>query len=354
MRCPNCRFENMPDQKACVQCGVALSAAGGLVVEFMPPRAEGKKTWYPLLYRFNAAVDGYRDWKIWRVFSALAGDESLPVEALLLTCLSVLPGLGHWKGGRRRGAKIAFFVWLALALIALNAFGSDLTGATIGLLVGWHAVVMFDAGLRRHLATVRRRWLMMAITLGIVAMPYVFIHHMIYRSFDFLRMPLDNVACGLKADDLVLVTRGSYELEELKKGDVVAFVSTGNGRTRARANLILELDTRGFVVGAIEALPNDKVEISAAGLCLHPEFADSVAVPRPGLPMPSEAVTLQIPEGHVLVPTPFQLPRGPIEDTAVKDIWTKTFMVGPGDIRGRAHLVYQPFWRRRFIRAAHE
>ena len=135
---------------------------------------------------------------------------------------------------------------------------------------------------------------------------------------------------------------------------MVAYVSTGSGRTRAGANLYLELSTHGSVVGRIEALPGDKVEISAAGLRLDPEFADTVAVPRPGLPMPAEAVTLQIPEGHVLVPVPIKLPRRSILDSAVADIWTKVFMVGPSEIQGKVHLVYQPFWRRRFVKAAHE
>ncbi len=354
MHCPTCHFENMPEQTACARCGAALSASGGLVVEFMPPRAGGKKAWYPLLYRLNAAVDGYREWTIWRILAGLTGDDGFPARALLLTALSAVPGLGHWKGGRRRAAKIAFSAWLALALVAANAFGSDLTGATIGLLVGWHAVVMFDAGLRRHLGAVRRRWLMMAITLAVIAVPYAAIHRMIYAAFDFVRVPFDHAACGLEKNDLVLVTRGSYALEELDRGDVVAFVSTGNGRTRARQDLILELDTRGSVIGRIEALPHETVEISPAGLRLHPEFPDSTAVPLPGLPMPVEPATLQVPESHVLIPVPIQLPRGSIADAAVTDIWTKMFTVGPDDIQGRALLVYQPFWRRHVIRAPRE
>lgn len=353
MQCPSCRFENMPNVETCARCGALLVASRAPAAAFMPPRAGSKKAWYPLHSRFNAAVDGYRDWAIWRAFVALAGNGNLPPRSALgYTCLSLFPGLGHLVDGRKRRGAVAFLGWLALVVIAINVFGTSLTGIAIGLLVGWHAVVIFDAGIRRPLDSIRRRWLVLATILALTAIPYFLIHRWVYLEFDLLRIRQADAACGLESEDVVLVDRGSYQLRDLARGDVVVFTPTQSGRVRVRGNLYLALNAHGTLVGRIEALSSETFEISETGLHLEPRSFSSVATARPGVPLPREALKLHVPKGHVLVPVPLQLPRGRIDDSVVEEIWTKMFMVHPGEVTGKVRMIYQPLSRRGPIAAA--
>lgn len=346
MQCPSCHFENMPNVKTCARCSAALVAARRPAAAFMPPRAGTRKAWYPLRFRWNAAVDGYRDWAVWRALVALTGETDLPPRSAVFTCLSLLPGLGHLVEGRRCRGTIALLGWLALVGTAVNVFGTSVTGMAIGLVVGWHAVVIFDAGVRRHLGSLRRRWLVLSVILVVTAIPYFVAHRWVYSEFDLLSIRQADAACGLETGDLVLVTRGSYTLDELEKGDVVAFTPTASGRIRLRANLYLDLNVGGTLVGRVEALSGEAFEISEAGLRLQPESFSSKARPRPGLPLPEEAMTLHVPEGHVLVPVPVPMQYRRIDDSAVKGFWTKMFMVRPSEIIGKASMIYQPLSRR--------
>src|SRR5258708_15344237 len=103
MQCPNCQFENMPGNTACVRCGSAVAFAG-MQIAVYPPRAQiwakHARRWMPWRRAWYVVRDGLRELEDWVRNEA---SRTMVVEdwTPALTAKSLVPGWVHWSLGHR-------------------------------------------------------------------------------------------------------------------------------------------------------------------------------------------------------------------------------------------------------------
>jgi hypothetical protein len=145
MQCPNCHFENMPGNTACVRCGGSLQLATA-DVSVEPPRAprwaKRVRPWLPWpSYRYQRG-DVLRWWRS-------AVPTMLTKPATLGTDMGVwlrmlIPGWAQRHSGQPMRGAYYFFIWLAFAVLAVLAYGLWLGDVALLLMLCVHAVSILD------------------------------------------------------------------------------------------------------------------------------------------------------------------------------------------------------------------
>lgn len=345
MQCPICGFENISGQETCARCHTLLKVTKRLSPEDLtPPRAARGRIVRRLSYFLNRVRESCAGWKFSEYWRAVVGTKSLPGEALAAILASVLPGFGHLLTGRTARAGAAFGVWVTLAILTANFYHGAPRTLLVGCLVGWHAVVLFDAGrVNDHLAEVLDRLRVMAPVLLLTAASYYGITVLIGHYFMFLETPTEIRALSVKSGDVLRFRRGT---SDIRRGEVVAHSFQGGYfadgrwvRTRYYANIDV------WVMGIVTALSRDEVTVGPDGVVVNGSPVDPGTLPAQHYPFPRSSIAFEVPSGQVMVVSPVN-PNEYVNQNLADDIWRMLYCVPEADVYGRAVSVYLPLLRR--------
>jgi hypothetical protein len=210
-----------------VRCGAALSSVDGISV--VPPRARSKILGARSSYRLRKGPAALGE-AVKRLFgplsSLLAGRDATArtheatrsfARAFLL---SIIPGLGQWRDGRKTHAKILVTVWLVL--LGLSIFYPML----IGFAVSANVFAMMDILYRNRPSPLLTRILVsilcMALFWFVVYLPTLRVAGTIGRR---MYVPARTVAIGFNNVDRCLIVFGKPR--ELRRFDLVEYQIDG-------------------------------------------------------------------------------------------------------------------------------
>jgi len=281
--------------------------------------------------------------KLARVFNA---DVLLRGEALASMLLSALPGLGHLASGRRRAALVASFPWLLLLFLTVNFYSGLVGGLFVGLLVCWHATVIFDAGrIQQHTQGIGQRVRVMLVVLLATAIPYLLLDRLARAYVDFVVSPVAYAALDIQEGDTLLAWRGTYELQDLSVGELVVIDTRSRGYVRIGPHTLAARGGTRF--GRILALAGDKVTASRSEIRVNGVVVSGDELPSGRIPMPSGLFSFTVPEGRLLVPLPFMAHS--VASALIRELWEDFFLVRPADVRAKIAGVYLPIGRRHYF-----
>ncbi len=135
MQCPNCKFENIPGQTKCFQCGCVLE--GKAPIDVNPPRMPRRQRPFRALRRAirktgasNITVPEWLEFLSYHFIGSLL--------------LSLIPGVGH--AVQKRFSQIRWIVLLWLFLLAAGIFflGSPLGVFLLSAAIGTHGYIIVD------------------------------------------------------------------------------------------------------------------------------------------------------------------------------------------------------------------
>ena len=135
MRCPRCKFENIPGQGRCFKCGSVLGGQAAAVDVHPPRMARWKRPFRWLGRRFRRWRIVPRENTRFRVPDWL---RVVSADALITVFLSVVPGLGHLIQKRFREVWWLCLAWLILILAGVFLYGGGLGYTLIGIGIGLH------------------------------------------------------------------------------------------------------------------------------------------------------------------------------------------------------------------------
>ncbi|MFC1671648.1 hypothetical protein ACFL01_00795 [Planctomycetota bacterium] len=349
MECPTCQFENMPGAVACTRCGAQLVVTGPTTPEdFVPPRAGGMKHLRPLTYLFHRLVDLLPVRMPEHLARVFRGDAVLSGESLVAMLLSACPGLGHVLDGRPKAALIAFGVWAVILTLLASFFYGTSRGVLLGMLMSWHAVVVFDAGrLQVHAKNFRVRLRLMLFILVVAGVTYFSLSGMADRYVHFLSSPYDIQAVGISGGDVLSVR---LRVDEWRRGDVVAISRMSSGRIAIGSETYLDAGTYGVTIGRIVALSGDQVVVGPDGITVNGESVDMSALPEGNIPLPGNPVSFTLQKNEVLAvfPTRNIRYRGNADISTI--LWTRVYCMQIRDLYGRVTGVYLPLNHRKAVR----
>jgi signal peptidase I len=180
-----------------------------------------------------------------------------------------------------------------------------------------------------------------------VSLSYFFLDRLVRRFVDFVECPFCIEALYVKAGDTLLVRPGSYNTENLSRGDVVIV----GRRTGAVGETVFAV--RQVHVTRVLAMPGDVVDVSDQGLFVNGSPISPDQVPDQDLPLPKEPLSTMVPEKTVFAMVPVGRQRGqartgmpPAWSDAISLIWKNLFLVPVAQIQGRATGIYLPLSRR--------
>ena len=346
MRCPSCGFENMPGRDACGRCGAQLVASGEHAAEeFMPARAGAGKRLRPFGYWLNRVLDGRPRGAYLRLARFLRGSSRIPGVSMAAMLLSVLPGLGHLLSGRRRAALVAAGVWLLAVFVTANFYTGAPRQVLVGLLVAWHAGVVFHAGrVWRTTPAAFDRVRVMLLVLVIATAAYLGVDAVARSHVRFVPTPYAIASLDMREGDVLTFrpNRGT-----LRRGDVCLVVDTlYRGVHNVGGGYVDFRIVDGMVIRLI-ALPGDTVEVSADGVKVNGEFLDAGDMPGRGIPLPEEPVSVTVPEKSVLAVWSVRLAYEGNLRRLASGIWRRMYVVPVSHVAWRATGVYLPLTRRR-------
>ncbi len=353
MQCPICGFENMPEQNSCTRCRAKLKLPEPVSPrELTPPRAGCLRCFRPAAYWFNRAADCLPA-KMPEGFARIfRGDTELPGDSLAAMYFSICPGLGHLLAGRRRAAALAFGVWLLAVVLAANFYYGIAGSLLAGLIVSWHAGVVFDAGrVGQFAADVRTRLRIILWVLVIAAAAYFMLNRLLHHYLDLVALPYQVAELGLKEGDILLVRRFPRQAAvTLERGDMAAatrqesdsYVGIGTG-------MYVDFRLEGLMMVRILAIPGDKVEVSRKGIRVNGALLARDMLPAGNIPLPETPVSFTVGENQVLGVSPVRLVANVANVDLAEFIWNRLYRLPKASLYGRAVAVYLPLGRRRFL-----
>jgi len=351
VQCPACGFENMPNQEACARCRAQLKAAETLdPKDVRPPRAGILGFVRPAQYVVNRMIDCLPSRMSERLSHLFVGGETLPGSAAAAIVLSVAPGLGHLLDGRRRAALIAFAAWAVVVALAVNFYAGLAGGLLVGLVVGVHTSVMFDAGrVRRYAATLRSRFHVMILLLIVVGFGYFLVDRMVRSRINFVTAAFGLAAADVVPEDCLLVSRRAAAC---RRGDLVIASSSDRARYAAGHERYIDLSIQGEAVFVVVAVAGDDLQVSPEGIRVNGSLMHPDDLPDGWVPLPRKPLTMTVPDGRVVALCPVQsvpVMAAPEHLEVALFIWEHLYLMRTSNIRGRAVGVYLPITRRHFF-----
>lgn len=265
MQCINCGFENLPGIAECVRCqsNVALDD-----VEIIPGRASALhlrtrlgRIHYGLetrIHRFGRGILGRLP--RWRPLLP----ERMGWKSMALT---LVPGLGHLRGGERRLGWVLITAWMAFLFLGIMTFPTYFSQWCFAGMVAVHATAigsLFAANLNYERFVIRALFGIF-LFMGLQNGPYGWLG-LLRANFAVGLMLGDSMPpeIDFKRGDGILVAGPWLQGRAFSKGDLVLhrispIVDPANG---VRSGEGLGLDR---IVG----LPGDKITVSPKGLFIN-------------------------------------------------------------------------------------
>jgi hypothetical protein len=256
----------------------------------------------------------------------------------------VVPGLGHYLRHRLADVRLLWPAWFLSLIVGLFLYGSVPGAALVGLAGGLHALIAWDAsGGGRGSMGLGRRFGYLLLAFIAVGLLYLSAraaagNHVtgVHTSF---RLPWEEIQRG----DYCLVWRKAYADAPPRRGDVVLWRLEGDMTSGVRVR-------SGELMSVIVAEPGDEVVAEEGTLSVLRDGRLMGSYRIPWLPSPARFRCRLRKGAFYCIPPPLSRRTGRLASGVnVGEVRIESGMVTRGDILGRAFLLYNPLWRRRFI-----
>ncbi len=258
MKCSNCGLANLDHVAKCVKCGQNLDESNSPSnienLQTYPPRANKFiKSIRNIFYKLNRDIGKVPDTNSHASYEERDKSSFLAelYQVSIPSLVSVIPGLGHWKHGRRFIAEVIFFLYVSCLVLGIFFYGSILSNIFFGMMISIHAISIFDVYNLNWGNDFRHRLHCMALIVIVIFSGYYLAYRQITSRVIGFRIPFDYLAPEIKLNDFVLATRRST----YQRGQLVFF---SRERMQARLEMFVE---HGNFVDKIIACPEDTVLI---------------------------------------------------------------------------------------------
>ena len=353
MRCRRCEFENMPGETTCFRCQAVLVPAG--VTGLAPPRAGWAKPFRRVRYWLNRKLGlGWRG-KVESGPSTAPGWALIGRERLLVASISLVPGLGHLLSRETRRIFLLWPAWLGMLGLGVFFYGTVCGGLFIGAAVALHAWIICDAA-AVHDAFAGRP-IRFVIVLAVFGVLLLGIYGGARRSAGALvseaYAPMDFPAERIQSGDFLLVDPRAYRAAAPRRGDIIRYCTRSELRGPASADPDYTV-LRGETVGQILAMPGEDVVWKDGQVRIRRGHELVRALDSPA-EFALLNLTLHVPPGQYFclppaIATALGARASSIAGAEAKAEYIRMmgFAALP-DIRGRAFMVYEPIWRRKWL-----
>jgi hypothetical protein len=344
MECPNCHFQNMPGNSACMQCGASLTLTSAAIA-IHPPRASTTskwlRSWFPALR--------YYHWLRYRIdeldiFRLPAWVSAACVVAQLNPGTwprMVIPGWGHAHQGQFARGRWFLIGWLATALLCAFTFGSGISAVFAGLVLAVHGGAIVDLAWQsrdlKDQRTAIASVLVTTLAAGVmVAALYIPLQWAVSSVIDARQWLRD--APPLATDDVVLF-RPQASLGSLPQpGEVVVYIREGysipQGYHRVLQRLTGDVGMDRIIAGSASVVRWRSGELTVNG-----ETTEWRPINMTHMPGDFE---LHVPLGSVCI---FPSTDAPLSRSGSLEQWLQQSLVRHEAILGRAVVRNYPFWR---------
>jgi hypothetical protein len=350
MRCPACGLENADDRFFCTACSRELFPGAGAAVN--PPRAKERNARRVTAAKTTAgdAWRGFKDFflSVWLTLKPIPGRILRLLPRGLLVLAALLPGLGHLLLGERRLAArlfISFICSLFFWLYFIGTFSAGLMLIGALSLIGYSLVevLRFQPRTRkRGPLLLSQIMLALALVFGLLAAAPAIMSHYWERATlnqNILQTAPPSASAGGKIiferNDTILFSRQAYRYGNPERGDIV----------------LAELNNEPSLQRLL-AIPGDTLAFRNGLLYLNGEELPAEAYPL----LPERPVIVE--EGRLILRDwERQLGGGEYAVWGVElqhQEWLAAItpmVIRESDIRGKAWLLYSPYYHRRFIKA---
>jgi hypothetical protein len=343
MQCVNCSFHNMPGLTACGRCGSSLSLATD--IEVAPPRASARakrlrrmlptwfnRDWFQTRHRFVDLTQVLRD----RVGSELAVAWPRPGVWLRF----IVPGWAQLAMGARQRGWLILGIFAALAAGAALAYASTLGNLLFGLCFSLHVSSIIDAwggngGVRQRI----KQAIMAMLLLGVV----------VYFPIGWLTNQV--TAPHRLNQDMGPFRRGDVLLanswDQAESGQLVFWwMARDISQANRYGGHVRYVQRAGERVARVVAGPGQVVQWDGNELRVDGKLLDLKASGIEPRRLPAEN-PFHVSPGYYLI-QPVDVPV--IDQVNDANSWRATSLARAEYVRGRIYMVYQPLWRRSWVR----
>jgi signal peptidase I len=346
MQCPSCRFENIPGLDACGRCGTSLGV-GTAVIDVNPPRASrsAKRLRKVVPRRFfyqarDVAAEAHR-----RFSGSVTNDSRVPLPEPGILSRLMVPGWAHLYAGLRLRAQIFFGAYVALLLLGLSQWGTELGSVLLGLAFSVHASSIIDILLRQGTVRFPRMIATAAFVFaGLSILTYYPAGQVLMRIAAPIEYGTD--VPPFKRLDVVLVNHWAFAWTNPRRGDVVLFSPLSLTRRREGPQLahVQFAFEENEVIDRLIGLPGDQVVWDGAKLTVNGQevFWSSLRPER--LP---KHLDVSVPKDRYLIfPT---TSIGAANAGTPETFWKSVSLIPRDDILGGVYLRLSPITRFWFI-----
>ena len=325
MQCPNCKFENIPGQAKCFQCGCILEST--IPMDVNPPRMLRWQKPYRFLCRGIRKL-GVSD------TTAPEWLESVSYRVIGSLVFSLIPGLGHLM--QKRFSQIR---WLVLAWAILLAVGMFFLGKPLGIFfissaIGTHAYILVDC------VSLDKSFIKKIVFNSIAAIMLFFLYFVIvWRTlFGILGCygAVEISSMQIHRNDYFLARRITRVSEDIHRGDFYILqtsIITNNGHGRRRS----------LVVCQIVGLPNETVETKDGVF-----YIDNAPLDKDIYPVQdwinNRYLKTTLGNGQYFVNIIYSS-----RNLVPSNMIFSACIVNENEFRGKAFAKWQPWYERRFL-----
>ncbi len=328
MRCPRCKFENIPGRQRCFKCDSVLEAS----VEPLDTHPGRMPKWKkPLRSMFRSFRN---QWLVPDIDLGLKWKKHPEIAQVTVVLSDFIPGLGHLFSGRLKSIWWLLLIWLTLIVSGIFFLPGSFGFLLIGLAVGVHVWILMGHGIIRNLGNFRFRLIAAGLFLVMLFAFYHFIPRLILPdiagAYTSLSIPSDNI----EPMDYFITTR-NVELGSLHRGSLVLI----------RPHSVGVRNTR-MTVGQIVALAGENIERQDDSFVVDGQLLDNHKYPVPNW-LRQFKISFNIGEDSYFVTSEFRVTeRG--ERLTSNDI-CRACVYSINDIQGHAFLRWTPINKRGFV-----
>jgi signal peptidase I len=348
MQCPGCRFENIPGLASCGRCGTSLALATA-TIDINPPRASRtqKKVRRVVPRRaFYVARDLSSQAR--RSFISSSIDRyrvPLPEPAVLSRL--IVPGWAQIHSGLGLRGRIFLGSFLALLVLGMLQWGTELGSMLLGLAFSVHASSIVDILIRQGTVRFPRMMATAALVgLALAMLVYYPAGQLLMRVAAPIEYSVDSPP--FKRFDVVLVNRWAHALGGPGRGDVVLFRPTRPMRIGATATIvpfIRHAFDENELVDRVLGLPGDRVVCDEGKISVNGVAVSWVPLIPERMPRHLE---IAVPLGQYLI-LPTTSAAG-IDTPDPRSVGMYIGLVPTANVLGGVYLRLSPIWRLWFIR----
>lgn len=343
MQCPHCNSFLPPGASDCWQCGyrAGQQRTAPADVNVHPPRAS------QLAKRLRKIVYAYRlesfATKLLEKTTLQMAQHGYAVNMVL----SVIPGLGHWRSGRSRLARLYFATFIGLLLLAVLLWGYALAQLIVAAMIFLHLYCILDNARAQFAVQPILNRLIWSAIIGFALLLCV------YLPMDWLRRSLVNDIIVTYDTHSTLVAQGEMLLinpridpDKLRRGDIVLLEIKGE-YFREFGYLEQFYLPNSQVLDRVLALSGDTIAFKPDGIWVNDQQLSPEQYPINAQTLPDTGTWVVPPRCCFIYLSGLDFKN--IASNLSQKLRLQRSLVAFQQIRGRAFMVYTPIGKRRFL-----